>query len=211
MPVSDKIAQLYQRFYAQRTVLTEAPTLSIDADAIGAAEFPTDKALAEMAAVAGYLMGLPPKSTPSFAKQVEIVQTAYQDQPFWQQLLLDFLALQLDVRESRLKQEGQTLYNEIDTLMQEVREQEQQAAGIVAHFAKKIDNAGFHVDAAALLRNYFKMAQRGEAEAWQILITNPAYFSPIKAHDDSGKEVLSPAQAVAENARLGHFLKGLKG
>ena len=79
------------------------------------------------------------------------------------------------------------------------------------HFAAKIAEEKFHVDGQSLIRNYLKMMRQDAKKAWEVLTTNPAYFSPIVAHDDSDKVVLSPAQATEENARLAHFLKEVRG
>ena len=211
MSVSDKIIQLYQRFYAQKNMLGERPPLTIDVNKIGAAEFPTDQAMAEMTAAAAYLMGRSTLQNVSFKEQVQIVRDAYGDQPFWQQLLFDYLDLTLVVEEARLKRESEELHDKTEELLFELKVRENHVEDIISHFADKIQSADFHVDAKNLLRNYFKMARRDAKEAWEMLIKNPAYFSPIVARDDNGKEVLSPAHATAENIRLAHFLKGLKG
>ena len=211
MSVSDKIFQLYQRFYAQKGVLTEAPALTINPDTIGVAEFPLNKAMEEMSNVAGYLMSIPPKKVVSNAEQIRIVRDNYQNQPFWQQLLFDYLNLKLDLEEDRLKEEGQKLYEKLTLLSIRIKTKEAETEDIIAHFAQKIEAANFHIDAPALLRNYFKMAKRDMKEAWNMLITNPAYFSPIITRDEKGTEILSPDQAIHENKRLGDFLKGLKG
>jgi len=211
MSVSDKIFQLYQRFYAQKGVLTEAPALTINPDSIGVAEFPLEKAMDEISGVASYLMSIPPRKVVSNAEQIRIVRDNYQNQPFWQQLLFDYLSLKLDLEEARLKQEGKELYDKLTLLSFQIKSKENEADDIIAHFAQKIEAEHFHVDASSLLRNYFKMAKRSKDEAWGMLTTNPAYFSPIITRDEMGKEILSPDQAINENKRLAGFLKGLKG
>lgn len=211
MSVSDKIVQVYQQFYAQKNVLTDAPVLTIDTNAIGVAEFPHDKAMTELGGVVAYLMGRPTLKNIPFKDQVQIVRDAYSDQPFWQQLLFKYLELTLDVEESRLKKEGEELRDKSEELLSNLKIQEAHIEDIADHFAAKIQAENFHVDAKALLKNYFKMARRDSQEAWRILTTNPAYFSPIVARDQNDKKVLSPARATAENTRLAHFLKTLKG
>ena len=211
MSVSDKIIQVYQRFYAQRNMLGERPPLTIDANQIGAAEFPADQAMRELAVAAAYLMGRPTLQNVPFKEQVQIVRDAYGDQPFWQQLLFDYLDLTLTVEEARLKRESEELHDKTEELLFDLKARENHIEDIIAHFAEKIQAADFHVDAKNLLRNYFKMARRDAKEAWETLIKNPAYFSPIVSRDEEGKEVISPARATAENVRLAGFLKGLKG
>ena len=211
MSVSDEILQVYQRFYAQRSVLGEAPPLTIDPDAIGVAAFPTDKAMSELKAVALYLMGKSPNANIPFSEQLNIVENAYREQPFWQELLFDYLNLSLNVEELRLKQENADLRWQVEEALSDARIEEDYLNKIITHFADKIAQAGFRVDGENLIRNYFKMARTDEEHAWEVLTVNPAYFSPIITRDETGKVHLSPQQAIAENARLAHFLKGVKG
>ena len=211
MSVSDKVIHIYQRFYAQRGVLNGAPALTINADAVGAAEFPTDKAIAELDAVAAYLMGLPGLRNIPFDRQVKIVKESYQGQTFWQELLFDYLELKLDVEDERLEKQGEEVTDQIRMAQYQIAEHEDHEEEIIQHYAAKVAKEKFHVDAVALIRNYMKMIRKDPKRAWEVLTTNPAYFSPIKVTDERGKTVLSPSQAAAENAKLAKFLKTLKG
>ena len=210
MSVSDKIFQMYQRFYAQKAVLSAAPVLSINPDSIGSAEFPTDKALTEMEAVAAYLMGLSSLKNIPFDKQIKIVKDSYQGQDFWQNLLYDFLELKLDVEEAHLKEENEEIMDKLKEALFDIKIQERSIEDLVFYYTEKIEKEKFHVDAKALIRNYFKMMKKDAKMAWQVLTSNPAYFSPIKTKDENGKEVLSPDKAMEENKRLARFLKDLK-
>ncbi|MBR6412902.1 MAG: hypothetical protein IKS41_07085 [Alphaproteobacteria bacterium] len=210
MSVSDNIFQMYQRFYAQKAVLSAAPVLSINPNEMGVAEFPTEKALTEMEAVAAYLMGLSSLKNISFDKQIKIVKESYEGQDFWQNLLYDFLELRLDVEESHIKEEDEEISDKLKEILYDLKMQERNIEDLVQYYTEKIEKEKFHVDAKALIRNYFKMFKKDQKTAWQVLTTNPAFFSPIKARDASGKEILSPAKAIAENQKLAQFLKGLK-
>lgn len=211
MSISDKISKMYQRFYAQKGILTGAPALTIDANAIGGAEFPTDKAVAEMAAVASYLMGVTDMRKIPFERAVQIVQDAYAAQKFWQDLLFDYLGLTLDLEEADLKKEGAQIQEQISNGIEELENHERKVEAIVQHFSDKIAAEKFHVDGKKLIQNYLKMMRRDSKEAWNVLITNPAYFSPIVTKDEAGGQVLTPDQAIDENARLAKFLKNVKG
>ena len=208
---SDKVIHIYQRFYAQRGVLNGAPTLSINADAVGTAEFPTEKAVAEMDAVAAYLMGLAGLKNIPFDRQVKIVKESYQGQPFWQELLYDYLELKLDLEDERLEKQAEEVSDKILMTQYLIAEHEDHEEEIINHYAAKVAKEKFHVDAVALIRNYMKMIRKDPKKAWEVLTTNPAYFSPIKVMDERGKTILSPSQATAENAKLAKFLKTLKG
>ena len=211
MNISDKISHIYQRFYAQRGVLNGAPALTINADAIGTAEFPIEKAFAELDAIAAYLMGLPGLKNIPFDRQVKIVKESYQGQPFWQELLYDYLELKLDREDERLEKQGEEVADQIQMVQYQIAEHEEHEEEIIQHYAAKVAAEKFHVDAVALIRNYMKMIRKDPKRAWEVLTTNPAYFSPIKTTDERGKTILSPSQASAENARLAKFLKSLKG
>lgn len=210
MPVSDKIFQMYQRFFSQKNILTEAPQLTIDVNSVGVNDFPQEQALAEMNKIASYLMGRNDIQKIPFSERVKIVKDAYQEQPFWQKLLFDYLNLTLDVEEARLKKEGEDLQDELEYALYKLQEKQSEQEELVDLYAQKIKNAGFHVDAHNLIRNYFKMLKKDSKVAWDVLTTNPAYFSPIITQDGE-KQILSPAKAIDENKRLAAFLKGLKG
>ena len=211
MPISDKVSKMYQRFYAQKGILTGAPALTIDVNAIGGAEFPVDKALTEMAAVASYLMGVADMRKIPFERAVQIVQDAYAEQKFWQDLLFDYLGMTLDWEEADLKKEGAEIQKQISNGIEELENHERKVEAIVRHFSEKIAAEKFHVDGKRLIQNYLKMMSRDSKEAWNVLITNPAYFSPIVTRDEAGERVLTPDQAIEENTRLAGFLKNVKG
>ncbi|MDY6407167.1 MAG: hypothetical protein SPL08_00490 [Pseudomonadota bacterium] len=210
MPVSDKIFQMYQRFFAQKAVLSAAPALTINPDNIGSAEFPTDKALAEMDAVAAYLMGLNGLKNIPYGRQINIVKESYQGQDFWQNLLFDFLELKLDVEEAHLKDEGEEIADKLKEILYDLKIKERGIEDLILNFSEPIERAKFHVNAKALIRNYFKMMKKDPKMAWEVLTTNPAYFSPIITKDSNGKEILTPAKATEENQKLARFLKDLK-
>ena len=163
-----------------------------------------------MEAVAAYLMGLNSLKNIPFNKLVKIVKESYQGQPFWQNLLYDFLDLKLSVNEAHLKEEGEEIADNLTAALFDLKMQERQIENMVSYYAGQIEKEKFHVDAKALIRNYFKMLKKDQKMAWQVLTTNPAYFSPIKTKDENGKEILSPEKATAENQRLANFLKDLK-
>ena len=211
MSNSDKIIHIYQRFYAQKAVLSGAPVLSINPDNIGVAEFPTAKAITELDAIAAYLMGLPSFKNIPFNRQVQIVKESYQGQPFWQELLFDYLSLKLDLEEEELKTKTEEIADKVRMAQYEINLHEAHEEEIIEHYAAKITKEKFHVDAMALIRNYMKMLRKDPKKAWEVLTTNPAYFSPIKVTDDKGKTILSPSQAKTENDKLANFLKTLKG
>ena len=54
------------------------------------------------------------------------------------------------------------------------------------------------------------MRRQDAKQAWAVLTTNPAFFSPINVKDEMGVVRLSKEAAIDENKKLAKFLKGLK-
>ncbi len=208
MPVSDKVFNIYQRFYAQKGVLAEAPQLTIDPNTTGAGDFPVEQAVAELDKIASYLLGVSDIRRIPFDDRVKSVQNAYKDQPFWRDLLFDYLDMTLDLEDEALADQGDTLMAQAQQALFDIYDKEDQQNALVDRFAEAVSRQGFHVDAKRLIQNYFKMARKDSDKAWDVLIDNPAYFSPIQARDGD-QIILSPDQARDENKRLGQFLKGL--
>ncbi len=211
MDLSNSILKLYQRFYAQKELLKDAHTLTINLNQVDITEFPTEQAVNEMNRVASYLIGVQDITKVSFDNRVKAVKQAYQNQPFWRELLFDYLDMTLNIEEEKLKDKGIDILTNAQEVMNDIYYHEEQQNEMVSVYASKITAEKFHVDAKELIHNYFKMMKKDANEAWQVLITNPAYFSPIITTDSNGKKVLSPTQAIEENKKLASFLKKLKG
>lgn len=211
MSTSESVFQLYQRFYTQKKLLNGAPDLGIDINQIGMAEFPVDRALVELNALASYLTGHRDIGAIPFAERVQAVQKNYHNQPFWRELLLDYLELCLDIEDEKLAQKGTELHQKEQALMDQITDYENNVQNMIAHYANAVKQGKFHVDAERLIKTYFKMMRRDEDKAWEVLTSHPAYFSPIQTKDATGKVILTPSQAQAENDRLAAFLRTLKG
>ena len=54
------------------------------------------------------------------------------------------------------------------------------------------------------------MADLDAKKAWDVLIENPAFFSPIIVEDENGKRILSIADAKDINKKIGAFAKKIK-
>ena len=116
----------------------------------------------------------------------------------------------MDIEEADIKEEGEEISDKLKEVLFDLKMQERSIDDLVSYYAEQIEREKFHVDAKALIRNYFKMMKKDAKMAWQVLTTNPAYFSPLKTRDEGGKEILSPDKAIAENQKLAQFLKGVK-
>ena len=54
------------------------------------------------------------------------------------------------------------------------------------------------------------MADLDSDKAWNTLIANPAFFSPIIVEDNEGKRILSVDDAKKINKKMGSFIKKMK-
>ena len=209
MTISEKIFQIYQQFYDQRSVLQEAPPLTVNPAVVGMRDFPVEQAMTELNALVSYLLGRADVRKISFGDALNIVDSAYADQPFWRDLLLDYFDVVLSQREEAYIQKGRELQQQAENVIDEIVRFEAKRAAVVRFFADKIREAKFRVDASLLVYNYIKMMGHDAAKAKAEVVANPAYFAPIQVKDETGREVLTPAQAKEENKRLGQFLKKL--
>ena len=54
------------------------------------------------------------------------------------------------------------------------------------------------------------MADLDAEKAWDTLISNPAFFSPIVVEDKEGNRILSVDDAKKINKKMGSFIKKMK-
>lgn len=207
MTIEEKIFQVYQQFYDQRSVLQDAPPLTINPVVIGLRDFPIQHALTELNAVSSYLLGRSDISKVAFEDILNIIDSAYADQPFWRDLLLNYFDVVLSLQEEEHFRRGEILHQKSEDVMMEIASFEQKRKAIIDFVAGKIKEAHFHVDGRLLVYNYIKMLIRDADKARSEIVVNPAYFAPIQTKDNTGKSILTPSQAIDENKRLGKFLK----
>ena len=74
--------------------------------------------------------------------------------------------------------------SEIDKEQQDIvdgiRSMEEEEKAMKHDFIVAIQRKGFPVNATKLINNYFTLAKKDPEKAYQTLITNPLYFSPIQ-------------------------------
>lgn len=209
MTPNEQLWTLYQKLFAQRAVLTKAPALTLDLTSTTPDSFPANQALQEIKQIISYLLGVKNVDTLEPEKALNICQKAYAEQPFWKEVILDFLSYQNQMEENALQEESNKLSQDGQTLLEKIQQLETEKQITIQSYATQIEAAHFPVDAKKLIQNYLNMAAHNANQAYQILIQNPAYFAPLKTHDKDGKELLSQNQAIAENKRLGQFLAKL--
>ncbi len=210
MNARQQLWALYNKFYQQRSVLQNAPQLTIDTSTVTAETFDYALAEQEMHRMNGYLLGVPDASRLKIAEALRVVRRSYAEQPFWKNLILDYLDFRAQKTEEQLKEEAVTLRAKGMEILNKIRQEEAKRNAVVDTFSAAIEKEHFAVDAKRLVRSYFNMRRTDAAKAWETLITNPAFFAPIITTDSMGRQTLTPEKAIEENKRLAKFLKSLK-
>lgn len=164
----------------------------------------------QTAQVVSYLLQVSDVMKADFSGVLQKIEREYKNQPYWCKILFDFMDYTVEKEAEAIRFEKKQLLEDNEELMYQIRLHEEQERTIIKTFAAKVKEAGFKVDAEKLFKNYIKMMHQDEERAWEVLITNPALFSPILVRDAGGRVVLLPDQAVEENKKLAKFLKHLR-
>lgn len=209
MTQKKQLFNLYQKLYEQRAVLTQAPALTIIMDGLTLDKFPVQQAENEVKQLIAYLLGVKSLDTINQEQALGICLKAYANQPFWKDIVLDYLEYQNTVELEKLNEEGNALNQEGETILQDIQKLETQIQDQIQRYANQIEAAQFKVDAHKLIKNYLNMAAYNPETAYKTLTQNPAYFAPIKTQDKQGNTILTPDQATQENKRLAKFLAQL--
>lgn len=204
------IIELYKKLYAQRTVLSEAPQLTIDLDTTAPTQETLPLLARQVQAVVSYLLGVSDVTAYETANILNIISSAYSNQPFWKDILLDYVDYSIQTKREECQKEALDLHQQARQGMQVILDEEAKRKKLVRTFAEKIEKEHFAINAQKLMENYFTMYRQDAKKAWETLTTNPGFLSPIITTDRSGRTVLSPKEAVEENKKIAKFLKSLK-
>ena len=210
MASKEMLYTLYQKLYEQRSVLTAAPKLTVEIGGYSSESYPQTLVEKECTAIVSYLCGVPDVNDIVVNDVLKIVEKGYENQPFWKNVILDFLEYKLRQQQEEQYKKNIELLKESTRVLNEIRQEEHRRRTLVRVFGDKIQEAGFRVDGYKLMSSYFSMYRQDSKKAYETLITNPGYFSPIITVDSSGNSLLTPKEATEENAKLAKFLKGLK-
>ena len=131
-----------------------------------------------------------------------------------QQILIAYLTVLVDMQIIHEKMNILDTQNESDEIINDIREMEEEEREMKESFITAIERKNFPVDARKLINNYFTLAKKDPDKAYDTLITNPLFFSPIQMERMPkkffGLVKPSPKDAIAVNKRLASFLKNLK-
>lgn len=131
-----------------------------------------------------------------------------------QQILIAYLTILVDMQIIQEKLDLLDIQNESDQIVDNIKEMEENEQEIKQSFISAIERKRFPVDAQKLINNYFTLAKKDPDKAYETLITNPLFFSPIQT-ERLPKKLFglikpSPKDAIAVNKQLASFLKNLK-
>ena len=131
-----------------------------------------------------------------------------------QQILIAYLTVLVDMQIIQEKLDMLDIQNESDEIVNDIKEMEENEKEIKESFINAIERKRFPVDARKLINNYFTLAKKDPDKAYETLITNPLFFSPIQTErlpkKFFGLIKPSPKDAIAVNKQLASFLKNLK-
>jgi len=131
-----------------------------------------------------------------------------------EQIVLAYLSVQVDLALVAKKLTLKASQKEITRIIDDIKGMQQEEKDTKKRFIEAIERKHFPVDAEKLINNYFTLSKKDPDKAYETLITNPLFFSPIQPERMSkklfGSNGLSPKEAMAVNKQLASFLKNLK-
>ena len=117
MSARDLFIEVYQKFYEQREVLSEAPALTQNSKGT---DFNFEKAEEELQKVISYLMGVPNIQELPFENIVDIIQKHYTDQPEWKNLLVDYFIYTTEKKKEALEKRQDEIVKESNGTIQKI-------------------------------------------------------------------------------------------
>lgn len=207
MTWQEQLFTLYNNFYAQRSVLVKAPLLTISMENKTLEDFDIPTATKEIDKLVSYLLGVPDVTKISPLKLLDRIEKSYKTQPFWEKLLLDYIAIWITKQKEILNKEKEKLLKETKELIQETEQIYAAQNKVIKRVLEKMAPFNFAINGQKLMENFFKMLFKNPIKAFDTLRTNPAFFSPILQESGDGKKKLSPAETKKENERIANFFK----
>ena len=209
MTAREQLFSVYKKCYEQRAVLTEAPQMTIDIAGLTPENYDEKAVRSQTSKVISYLLNVRNVDKLSIQEAVSIVDKTYSEQPFWKNLILDYLSFLVQEEAEQLSRKAEMARQEARTILYEIKKREAEQKLMIKTYAEPLKEQKFAIDAVRLITNYLNMVRKDSKKAWDVLTTNPGYFSPIIAVDNDGKVILTPEQAKSENKKIAGFLKKL--
>ena len=202
---------IYKKIYQYRDMLKGGPNLTFDTDSMdaNAIEESFEQIDAQLKLVIGYLLGLSSEKL-SVESMLNSLSEHYKKDDFWRRLLLDYIEIQQQKDEEEVEAQKVQLKSKGSSLFEKIREFQRQRRDLIRRFVAKMEPEKFPINAEKMFKNYLHMADLDAEKAWDALITNPAFFSPIIVEDANGNRIVSVENAKAVNKKIGSFLKKIK-
>ena len=175
--------------------------------------------LSDFAELAPFIKGLPRvlASTDPLEDIIEEELDRIEDQGTTtkaDQIILAYLSFMIDMYKIRRKMEMKDVDDEINEIVDDIKELDNENNDIKKRFVNAIKQKKFPVDAEKLVTNYFNLAKKDPDKAYETLVTNPLFFSPILFEKMPKKffGLIKPSakDAIAVNKQLAAFFKRLK-
>lgn len=206
-----RLINIYKQLYQYRDMLKGSPALTFDVATMTSDSIANsfDAIKTQIVPVIAYLLGLRGTELP-VATMIDQLNRHYKKDDFWRNLLLNYIELCQEEDEEKLAEQQQQIQSQGLSLYEKLRNFQRRRKEIIDSFASKMAPENFPVNAERLFRNYLNMADLDAQKAWDVLIENPAFFSPIIVEDENGKRILSIADAKDINKKIGAFVKKIK-
>lgn len=206
-----RLINIYKQLYQYRDMLKGSPALTFDVATMTSDSIANsfDAIKTQIVPVIAYLLGLRGTELP-VATMIDQLNRHYKKDDFWRNLLLNYIELCQEEDEEKLAEQQQQIQSQGLSLYEKLRNFQRRRKEIIDSFASKMAPENFPVNAERLFRNYLNMADLDAQKAWNVLIENPAFFSPIIVEDENGKRILSIADAKDINKKIGAFVKKIK-
>lgn len=214
MAMDDKqqgLLDIYKKLYQYRDMLKGGPTLTFDTASMepDAIEESFEQIDLQLATAISYLLGLGGK-TLTVELMLASLNAHYKKDDFWRRLLLDYIEIQQQKDEESIEIQKQQVHQKGSTLLEKIREFQRKRKDLIRRFSAKLEPEKFPINAERMFKNYLHMADLDAQKAWDALITNPAFFSPIIVEDANGNRVISIENAKDINKKIGAFIKKTK-
>ncbi|MBP5534801.1 MAG: hypothetical protein J6Y03_04775 [Alphaproteobacteria bacterium] len=206
-----RLLDIYKKLYQYKDMLKGGANLTFDIDSMDSNTVETsfEQINSQLTASISYLLGLSGDKL-SVKTMMDSLLKHYTKDDFWRKLLLDYIEIKQEEDEAELEIKREKIQKEGLSLNEKIREFQKQRKDLIRRFSEKIEPEKFPIDVQRMFKNYLHMADLDAEKAWDALITNPAFFSPIIVEDENGNRILSVESAKEINKKIGAFIKKMK-
>ena len=206
-----RLVDIYKKLYQYRDMLKNGPTLTFDIDTMSEEEVESSyhQINGQLTECVSYLLGMQGQAL-SVEGMLDSLIKHYTEDDFWRRLLLDYIEVRQEEDEEDVAKQKQEVKEQGTALYEKIRAYQKQRKDLIRRFSSEIEPQKFPINAERMFKNYLRMADLDQKKAWDVLISNPAFFSPIIVEDKDGNRILSVSDAKDINKKIGAFIKKMK-